>query len=786
MAIEVLTRAAKGSPLTATEADADITALATGLTQTIATMDASFTAANAAITAANATITTGLSAANADIADVRSQITAGLTDVNTTTTQLHNSFNTLYSNVGGSLATITQLGQTLATETQARTTQYNDLSAQVASNAANVTSLNTALATETSSRTSQINSLTSTVAGHTSSITTINQTISDMSTSQASAISALQTSMGQAQTDITSLQSSVSTNQSSTATSITNLQSSLATTQSNLTSLQQTVATADSATATSITNMQTTLSGHTTSIATLQTSVNGITASWGVQINNNGRVTGLLLSSGADSKSTFAVMADKFQIIDPSNNAYSPFTVANGNVYVDSVMSTNYAAPSAGVAPTGYKLQSTPFTTTYMDGSTASVDFELGTNANFGGYPVGTLTTAVFNRSISYTNPGYYRWLCPDGVYWIDAVVVDGGNGGHAGGDTTYIRNTTAVYGCPGVVDTIVGDTSNPKNISFGGGGGNAGSTAMCRVPVFPGKSYIIRVAQGGSGEVVVGTVPSVGTGTTTAETSVFVLESLASTIFGDYGTFPWYGLAAPSAAWVTPPSNSGPWPYNAVTGQGVGGSAVTLVTAPSVNPTLSFFGNTCPGTTGGSGWLPYLASQTYTTQPYMYNINTVNYTGGPREGALPPTGFSFSNHPTFTYLQGGTTPTVATLISPLAGGGGGGNSSLGVGGVSAGAGSGGPNPIDLINAYIGSVGPTIYSQGRAIPALPFGYLWNNSWLYSSVLEALKANPGAGGGGGMAFADTTGESLYVQDPHGDRFYLMNGCPGSPGLVSLKW
>jgi uncharacterized coiled-coil protein SlyX len=83
----------------------------------------------------------------------------------------------------------------------------------------------------------------------------------------------------------------------------------------------------DNALANSISSLTTTVNGNTANITTLQTSVGGVQARWGVVINLNGQVTGLVQLDGAASGSTFTVVADKFQIAQPGVSGGDPIPV---------------------------------------------------------------------------------------------------------------------------------------------------------------------------------------------------------------------------------------------------------------------------------------------------------------------------------------------------------------------------------------------------------------------------------------------------------------------------
>lgn len=82
-------------------------------------------------------------------------------------------------------------------------------------------------------------------------------------------------------------------------------------------------------------------------------------------------------------------------------------TLALANV----IQSPNYASPIPGsgaglTAPAGFKLSGATFPTRFIgDLSNTDVQFELGTNANFGGYKVGSVTDKVFAApAVAYYN----------------------------------------------------------------------------------------------------------------------------------------------------------------------------------------------------------------------------------------------------------------------------------------------------------------------------------------------------------------------------------------------
>lgn len=82
------------------------------------------------------------------------------------------------------------------------------------------------------------------------------------------------------------------------------------------------------------TSATTTLAGHTTSITELLSSVDGIKARWGVAINVDGQVVGLVQLDGDAEESSFTVVADTFQVAQPDDDDGDPvpvFVIGNVN-----------------------------------------------------------------------------------------------------------------------------------------------------------------------------------------------------------------------------------------------------------------------------------------------------------------------------------------------------------------------------------------------------------------------------------------------------------------------
>jgi hypothetical protein len=88
----------------------------------------------------------------------------------------------------------------------------------------------------------------------------------------------------------------------------------------------------DEALAADITTLTTSVNGNTSQITVLAASIDGIEGRFGVAINLNGEVVGLIQLDGTPSGSTFTVVADKFQVAQRDVSGGSPvpvFTIAN-------------------------------------------------------------------------------------------------------------------------------------------------------------------------------------------------------------------------------------------------------------------------------------------------------------------------------------------------------------------------------------------------------------------------------------------------------------------------
>jgi hypothetical protein len=193
-------------------------------------------------------------------------------------------------------------------------------------------------------------------------------------------------------TSVTSVIDTINTNAATTNSAVTSLTSSLDTTDTNVTAnatglsgLVTTVSDLDdvvTARAADLTTLTTTVGGQTTSISNLTSTTNGIQARHGVEIDNNGVVTGYQLLSGAGGTSAFNIQADQFNVSAGgsfSNPVFAVRTSAQtigGTVHPAGVYMTGYLSADKIVATTSI---ASPFADigTVVAGTVTSADGRL-------------------------------------------------------------------------------------------------------------------------------------------------------------------------------------------------------------------------------------------------------------------------------------------------------------------------------------------------------------------------------------------------------------------------
>lgn len=163
---------------------------------------------------------------------------------------------------------------------------------------------------------------------------------------------------------------------------VTTLETNLGQTDAAIVAEQTARVNGDNALATDITTVTSTVAGHSTSISQHQASIDGIEAEWGVTINQQGQVVGLVRLDADQSESTFTVVVDKFQVAKTDGTGIVPiFQVGTvdgvsrvalaANMIVDGGIIARYIAASAITAD---KIAAGAITADKLDAGAVTAD----------------------------------------------------------------------------------------------------------------------------------------------------------------------------------------------------------------------------------------------------------------------------------------------------------------------------------------------------------------------------------------------------------------------------
>jgi hypothetical protein len=229
------------------------------------------------------------------------------------------------------------------------------LSASITTLNSSIGTVSADLSTESITRATADSALSASITTLNSSIGTVSANLSTESATRATADSALSASITSLNSSIGTVSADLSTESitranadSALSASITSLSSSIGTVSADLSTEAITRANADGALSASISTLSSTVGGHTSSIATLASTQNGLSARWGVTLNNNGHITGFatysdMATNGVAPTSAFVVQADKFVFVSGStpytdgnnpNPANVPFKIVGGVTYI--------------------------------------------------------------------------------------------------------------------------------------------------------------------------------------------------------------------------------------------------------------------------------------------------------------------------------------------------------------------------------------------------------------------------------------------------------------------
>lgn len=300
--------------------------------------------------------------------------------------------------------------------------QLTQIKSDVAGNVAEIAEEKTTRATEVAALAETISTISASVDDAEAAITEIN-TVSATSTSAvALAVYGMGVALGEAEAAITQLNTVDATSTSALVQAFRGVEGRVGDTEGEISDLYNVNVALKNALVQKILQIESTVGGKSVSITSLMESVDGIEGQWGVEIDNNGRVTGVSLVSDPSQRSNFIVLADAFKVVGPNNNV-SPFTVRTteetigGVTYPVGVYITNAYLDAARVVGT---LKSTNFSLANKTGWRIQQD---GTAHIYGAVISRPLAVAEGSHALS----GPITINSPTWSTWYESDLIDSG-----------------------------------------------------------------------------------------------------------------------------------------------------------------------------------------------------------------------------------------------------------------------------------------------------------------------------------------------------------------------
>lgn len=250
----------------------------------------------------------------------------------TADTALSTSIASVEASVGTNTADIAAISSAYVAGDAALAASITSLTSTVDGNTAAISSESATRASADTALSGQITSLASTVDSNTAAINSEATTRADADTALSASITTLTSAVDDNTSAITAEAGTRATADTALAASIASLTSTVDGNTAAITSEAATRASADTAIASDVTSLTTTVGGHTTSITSLAASVGGLEAQWGVSINVDGNVNGLVRLDGGASGTSFTVLADKFLFVSPTDNGDVKPVFGAGNI----------------------------------------------------------------------------------------------------------------------------------------------------------------------------------------------------------------------------------------------------------------------------------------------------------------------------------------------------------------------------------------------------------------------------------------------------------------------
>lgn len=285
------------------------------------------------------------------------------------TESLARKIQTVNAALGANAAAILNVQQSRVIDAEARALDLGAMTTRFNNNIASVLQLTTALSTADEALAQQITTLEATV----------NEDVAAAITAEAQARSTADEAIA---SSVTTLETSFTGYRTSTDNTLAANTEDIVTNTAAITAEATARASADSALSSSVNTLSTTVSGHTTTLTEFAATINGITGTWGVQVDVNGNVTGLQLI-GTETTSQFIINADVI-----INGSLTTQKIAANAVTV-SVHSFSYGLADVGtmnIVQTATITVDQPCSISVIASVMPAESSSAGTNSNYGAY----------------------------------------------------------------------------------------------------------------------------------------------------------------------------------------------------------------------------------------------------------------------------------------------------------------------------------------------------------------------------------------------------------------
>lgn len=451
--------------------------LRVSLTDAIGSVSADLVTEKAVRLSQDAALASQLTTLNATVGGVRADLAAELVTRANADSALSASILDLSADIEGVSAALTTEASTRASADSALSSQYTALNASLGT-------LQAALTTETTARVNADSALTQQYTNLNTSFGTLTSNLATETTARVDGDNALSASITSLTTTANGIRADLTTETSARTSADSALSSSLSTLTARMNNYGGTGSSIEAAIASNASAITAESSARASLSTTLQADYNGkigtinstlstqvskmgaVENRWTLSLNAGGNaIAGLVLANGSDSKSIFAVQADKFYVFNDSGSGTSPFFVSGGQTFIQNAAIADASITSAKIG--SLQVQSANIADLTVGGNKISANAVTNTVAAYTAAGIATVAASwITAQSISINVEGNNPVLL--GGFLNYAVDHGGSTASSWNVGFRITRNGTTVYETVGFSVTRSNSSGVDRNWPFG------------------------------------------------------------------------------------------------------------------------------------------------------------------------------------------------------------------------------------------------------------------------------------------------------------------------------